>query len=519
MRAVPGTVAPETDFARFLAQLWGSDRETGRPGTGSGPGSYVTSGAESIMLRSAIRGGLTNENLLANLVFFQRHPERNGRLISREGDGAAFGILSQEWLRIRDTQVRPLLAGAAPAPGPPAGPVPYPGPWVLPLRDALVILKRAETQRAAAAGYRPAGPDRERIDQAISRIRAFPKYLVNDTTYRVTFAEQPGRKVRIETIEDFVLFVEAVEAQYPAAPASQVVSEIRQVWYSDEHWELLVGSNGIIERGVGVDIETEPNPIATRFDMDHLQAAATPTGLCAAVGGRVISTSMGSVNVGHLMAGIDARLSGFPASNPHWADPRARFKYDKLRQFSNADPTAFATFAGDLGQAYAVFLYRRYAERAYTARLSQALAECAKPSELLGDMHGYIAVAVAADARGSGRSPTGTAVTASAIVRDMYLVAKASPVPSYRSYLERVSGARGQQLAGFVHATSLNFARLWYAKVRLDKEGQGWWPPEQFDGYLREFADFDGRQRRGAAAQTLDGLVRDFLGTARKRLG
>ena len=80
------------------------------------------------MLRSAIRDGMTNENLLANLVFFKRHPERNGRLISREGDGDAFGTLSKEWLRIRDTQVRPLLAGAAPggeAPGGPArgGPV------------------------------------------------------------------------------------------------------------------------------------------------------------------------------------------------------------------------------------------------------------------------------------------------------------------------------------------------------------------------------------------------------------
>ena len=235
----------------------------------------------------------------------------------------------------------------------------------------MVTLKRVETLRAANPGYRPAGAERQRIDAAATRIRAQPKYRVNDTTYRVTFAEQPGRKVRVETIEDFVLFIEAVEAQYPAASASQVVSEIRQVWYADQLWQLLLASDGITDRGVKVDIETEPNPIAVRFDMDHLQAAKKSTGLCSSAGGRVIPTPMGSVNVGHLMAGIDARLGGFPPSNPLWPDPVAQVKYDKLRQFSNADPTAFATFAGDLGQAYAVFLYKRFVERLYTARLQQ----------------------------------------------------------------------------------------------------------------------------------------------------
>ena len=44
------------------------------PGTGGevafGPDSYPGAGIESTMLRSAIRGGMTNENLLANVVFF-----------------------------------------------------------------------------------------------------------------------------------------------------------------------------------------------------------------------------------------------------------------------------------------------------------------------------------------------------------------------------------------------------------------------------------------------------------------
>ena len=502
----------DRELIRFRTQLWNSLWDTGPAAEiGYGPDSYVTSGAESVMLRSAIRGGMTNENLLANLVFFKRHPERNGRLISREGDGAAFGTLSTEWLRIRDTQVRPLLAAPAPAPG--AGP--------LPLRDALVILKRAETLRAANAGYRPAGPERQRLDAAISRIRAYPKYLVNDATYRVTFAERAGTKVRVETIEDFVLFVEAVEAQYPAATARQVVGEIRQIWFSDEHWELLVAGDGIAERGAKVDIETEPNPIARRFDMKNLAAPvpAAAGGLCSRSGGRTIATSMGPVNLGHLMAGIDARLNGFPASNPHRGNPVAAFKYDKLKEFSNADPTAFATFAGDLGQAYAVFIFQRYDQKVGSVTLRGTVAQCAKPPELLGDIHGYIAAEVAAGARGSGASPTGSAVTASGIVRDLYLIDRSASATTYQTYLERVARRSGRQLEQYISATSMSFAHLWYTKLNFDKYGYYWWPPDLFDEYVREFSELDDRHTRSApAAETLDGIVAELLVTARTRL-
>ena len=371
-----------------------------------GSGSYPQPAYEESLLRSAIRAGETNENMLANLIFFKRHPERNGRLISREGDGSSFGTLSTEWLRIRDTQVRPLLTGTSPGrpPGTPPGPAPYPGPRLMLLRDALVTLKRAETRRKADAGYRPAGPDRQQIDAAAARVRAQPKYRVNGTTYRVTFAEQPGRKVRVETIEDFVLFVEAVEAQYPAAPAAHVVSEIRQIWFYDDQWALLVASDGITDRSGKVNIEDRlRNPIAIRFDVDHLAASigADPKRLCSAASGKVFDTAMGQVNIGHVMAGIDARLSGFPASNPHPYDPESVFKYDKLKEFSNADPTSFATFAGDMGQAYAVFLFTRHKLKK-SATLRALVAQCAKPSELLGDIHGFIAAAVSADLRSSG---------------------------------------------------------------------------------------------------------------------
>ena len=97
-----GTV--DTEFELFLADLWGGLAELAY---GPGPS------AESAMVQAAIRRGVTNENELTNLVFFRRYPARNGRLLSR--DEPNFGPLSQEWLSIRDTLVRPLLGDLGPA--------------------------------------------------------------------------------------------------------------------------------------------------------------------------------------------------------------------------------------------------------------------------------------------------------------------------------------------------------------------------------------------------------------------
>jgi hypothetical protein len=109
----------ETGFGDLVARLGGRFR----------------SGVERLIVRSAIRRGTTNENQLTDLVFFRRHPERHGRaLSSAEPD---FPRLSQEWLSIRDTIVRPSLRGPGPVPAapsapstPPAAPAPAPGPAV-----------------------------------------------------------------------------------------------------------------------------------------------------------------------------------------------------------------------------------------------------------------------------------------------------------------------------------------------------------------------------------------------------
>ena len=124
----------------------------------------------------------------------------------------------------------------------------------LTMREAFVVLKRAETHKTADAGYKPSEQERTSISAAIATVKGDPKYQVNETTYRVTFASTGRSKIKITTIEDFVLFVETVEAQYPDASAKEIVSEIRQLWFSDENWELLVDSEGITDRGQQVDI-------------------------------------------------------------------------------------------------------------------------------------------------------------------------------------------------------------------------------------------------------------------------
>ena len=106
---------------------------TGSAGTGSSPSpsatgtlgallSAVGSAASAVMealrnglwpnaVRLAIAGGQRDPNALTNLVFFARHPERNGRPLAQgEPD---FARLSREWLDIRNNLVRPALAGGA----------------------------------------------------------------------------------------------------------------------------------------------------------------------------------------------------------------------------------------------------------------------------------------------------------------------------------------------------------------------------------------------------------------------
>jgi len=105
---------------------------------------------------AAFAGGERNADRLTNVVFYARHPERGGRPIAR-----AEVQLSQEWLWIRDSVIRPALqrAAAAPAPTTPAPPDPTAfGDEYAPLPDYAAgrfSIALAELERQIAASNDP----------------------------------------------------------------------------------------------------------------------------------------------------------------------------------------------------------------------------------------------------------------------------------------------------------------------------------------------------------------------------
>lgn len=386
------------------------------------------------------------------------------------------------------------------------------------LRDAMVELKRAEMKLQADPNWKPSEEEQEKLDEAIPLLKAEGKYTLDESSYQVGFAPAgAGSRIKVSSIEDFILFVEVVEAQYPGASPAQIVSEIRQLWYSDVNWELLVASEGLQEGAELLDIEMPPNPIAMKFDMSDL---APPSG------GKTLNTVIGAVDIGHVMAGIDARLSGFPQEYPE-EHLKARghntytseFKYRVLKEFSGGNATTFTTFAGDLGQAYASFIHDRYDKKDKSAKLWQYLSAMAKPSELLGDIHGYIAVEVAKDMRASEKSPTGSSERISAILRDMYLLNKGDSGTPQVAYMEKVSGKWGGALKAKIMYDSLMFAHPWYAKLVAADSFELWLPGDLFEEYSRDFGELVDKHERSAEAEdTLDGAVDKLLEMAQGRL-
>jgi hypothetical protein len=233
---------------------------------------------------------------------------------------------------------------------------------------------------------------------------------------------------------------------------------------------------------------------------------------------------MGETDVGHVLAGIDAQLSGGPASYPKDRlkndSATSRFKFENLKAADQGDPTAFATFAGDLGQAYASFIFDRYEKKDEEAKLGYYISTFAKPAELTGDIQGYIAASVASDVRSSGGSPTGqTDVKASSIIRDMFLVDKSSMGATTGDYLGKVAGKKGKELNDYIYSTSIEFALLWYAKLVSDNEPEMGVPGELFEDYEQEFSERSDRYERNAKPdETLAGAIDILLQKATTKL-
>ena len=381
------------------------------------------------------------------------------------------------------------------------------------IAEAFVMLKRAETRKRAEPAWTPAEEEQDDLELAASILEKTGKYSVAKTSWQVSFQTKPGQKVKIDSIEDFILFVEAVELQYPAAKPAEIASEIRQLWYSDVNWEVLVASQGIKGGGAQVDIETEPNPVALMFDMQDLAPAK---------GGKRIATRMGEVDIGHVLAGIDAALSGGPSTYPKaflaaqgHDDYQAELKYQVLSRAAGGDVRDFATWAGDLGQAYAEYLAAHYV-KSEPGSLTDFVAGKATDAELLGDIHGYIANLVWKKLPASA-SPSGGEFRISNILRDLYLVDKPSAA-TYRDYMELVSERTGPDLRSFVRFRSLAFARPWYAKEVIGHRGKwaspGWTAREILDNALTEFDTRHAQHEANAAvapADRIDAAVDHFM--------
>jgi len=381
--------------------------------------------------------------------------------------------------------------------------------------EAFVELKRAEKRKAKEGpAFKPTDDEQGRINRAIVVLNGTSKYIVNETTFEVDFVAQAGKeKTKVTTIEDFILFVEQVEKQYPSASPQEVASEVRQLWFSDTNWEILAASSGISQDGNEVDIETEPNPIASRFNMKQV----APTR-----GSLQLDTRMGRVDIGHVMSGIDLRLSGAPSDyaasmhgkTPDYSDDERMLKFVTMMNASGGRTLDFATWAGDLGQAYGEYLVDRYVKGNASASLKTFAADKAPPDELLGDIHGYIAVSVYKKVPASV-SPTGMEIKVSNILRDMYLVDKPAASTS-QAYLEQVSGKSSSDLKPFITERSLAFARPWFAKKAYEHRGKwsskGWSPGGILENAMQEFDEKHIENETDAAAENkLGTLVDGFL--------
>ncbi len=367
------------------------------------------------------------------------------------------------------------------------------------MHEALQLLKRAEHDTKARE-------DKDRLDKAIEIVERGKRYVVDSSTFKVSFVTS-NKKIEVASIEDFILFVETVERSYSSASAKEVATEVRQLWFSDSNWDVLVDGDGIMDGKKAVDIESQA-PIADTFDMKNLAPSSE---------GKKIATIMGTVDIGHVMAGIDAALNGGVKNYPkerlkrRGADNgKSKFKHEKLNDLNDGDPRDFATWAGDIGQAYAEYIADRYV-RGRKDDFASYLSDFASPDEILGDIHGYIALQAWKDTPGAA-SAGGSELKVSNVLRDLYLGDKDGKASgdSYLDKFQKVSGKAGQDLKNFVVVRAFSFAEPWYVKSVIDSA----WAAalDGYDGLVREFNEQSDRNERNAdRADTLDGLVDGFI--------
>ena len=378
---------------------------------------------------------------------------------------------------------------------------------------AFVVLKRAENRRTAIPDWKPTPDETREIEFAIGVLERH-NYDVDHTTFVVSFGPPASTsKVRVETIEDFILFVEAVEREYPDATVGEIAGELRQIWFGGANWKALLNSPGVSVGGKAVDIEHEPDPIAARFDIPALKSK-----------GHKLATALGEVDISHVLAGIDATLNG-AAVAPYASDSDAYLKWKTLNTANAGDPRDFATWSGDIGQAYAEYISARYVDGNKSAKLKTFIDAKAAPEQLLGDLQGYIAMKVWQSTPANVRTAwftVGMSATVSDVLRTLYLVDKTGTSGSgtYQSFFEQASGKSGAEVQKFIVERSLAFARPWYAKTAASARGKAgtvWHGGSLDDSTILQdlMKEFDAKhaenERNAPAENRLSAVIGTFL--------
>lgn len=387
--------------------------------------------------------------------------------------------------------------------------------------EAFVELKRAE-MRTSGPVVTPSDVDLGRWALCADVLEQTGKYVVDRVAWTVDFKRKSGEKTQVTTIEDFILFVEGVEREYPSAVPIEIASEIRETWFADPQWGVLVQSQGIRSGGKLEDIETQ-GQIPKDFDMKQI----APNKKGSPIGGLKLTTPMGLVDVSHVMAGLDATLSGGMAGSypESFLEEREKqtgssdydtFKntaiYELIKKATGRDTRAFATWAGDLGQVYADFIFDRYVDKNDKATLADWTAKKMPREQLLGDIHGYIALKVHGSMTTAQR-PTGGRGKVSDILRNMYLVPKADKATLEENFA-KASGQAAGDLPKHIEASVLQFARLWFAKS-YHTSSHGSWTVRPQTTIGKHANKFDGlhedHKQSGKPEDQLDVLIRDLM--------
>jgi hypothetical protein len=269
------------------------------------------------------------------------------------------------------------------------------------------------------------------------------------------------------TTGELILFVRKIEALCPGVSPAIVAQQVRRIWYRDGNWSLLVAAPDTSASGSSLFTQMAPAAALIEKSRDALLDK----------GHRKMRSPIGVVDVGHVLAGIDTGYNPKLFVNPELpfegnpAEGRVAFgmqtqrlsgndseKLELLQRASGGDNRDFATWAGDLGQVYAEYVFNYYHEHDHAADLDALMRSKGDPAQLLGDIHGYVVAAIA------GESHKTMSVSAK-----LSLLYEATEKRDYFGLFCRTANQSPQAVHAFVVERSRAFASTWYLNLVFHK--------------------------------------------------